>query len=93
MGGRVDIFVKIWKKIEVTGPKKSTVFERFQSKLPKTMFFRSCDLIYNFFALLSKMCQSKSTLPVILSFMKFCVAGTFLVDDVLEVLLVVGLKL
>ena len=43
-----------------------------------------------------KMCHSISTLPVILSFMKFCVARTFWVerhlDFVLEVLQMVGSK-
>ena len=46
--------------------------------------------------LASKMRQYISTLPVILSFMKFCVARTCFVerhlDDVLEVLQLVGSK-
>ena len=60
------------------------------------MFFRSCDFIFNFFEIFSKMRHSILTLPVILSFMKFCVARTFWVerhlDVVLQVLQVVGSK-
>ena len=84
---------------EVAGTQKNLnwkFFEHFQGNLPKTMFFRSCDFIFNFIALFSKMRRSILTLPVILSFMTFFVAGTFLVelhlDDVIEVLLVVGLS-
>ena len=40
----------------------------------------SCDLIFNFFAIFSKMHLSISTLPVILSFLKFCVARTSWVE-------------
>ena len=46
-------------------------------KKTKTMFFRSCDFIFNFFAFFSKMRQSISTLPLILFLMKFCVTSTF----------------
>ena len=57
------------------------------------MFFCFCDFIFDFFAIFSKMRPSISTLSVILSFMKICVARTFLVerhlDVVLEVLQVV----
>ena len=97
MTGRIDVLWRIFEKIktkmvkiEATRPQKSKILERFQSKLPKTTFFRSCDLILNIFALFSNI----STLPVILSFMQFCLPQIFLVelrlDDVLEVLLVVG---
>ena len=79
---------EIEKKLKL---KKSTIFE---SNLPKSMFFRSCDFVFNFFALFSKMRQSISTLPAILSLLVFCVARTCLVephlDAVLEVLLVIG---
>ena len=93
MTGRVDILWRIFEKIAKENyshrNEKRTIFERFQSNLPKTMFFRSCD--FNFNRLFSKMRLSISTLPVILSFMKFCVARTSLVklnlDDVLGVIL------
>ena len=39
-------------KLRSQGPPKKT-FKRFQSNLPKTMFYRSCGLIFNFFALFS----------------------------------------
>ena len=42
------------------------------------MFFSSCHLILNCFALFSKKRQSKPTLPINLSFIKFCVARNFL---------------
>ena len=45
-------------------------------------FLCSCDFIFNFFAL-----------PVILFFMKFCVARTFWVERYLEVLQLFGSKL
>ena len=65
-------------KIEVTGPKKAQFFERLQINLPKTLFFRPCDFISNFFAIFSKMRQTTSISPVILSFTKFFVAQTFI---------------
>ena len=49
------------------------------------MFFCSCDFIFNFFPIFSKIRHSISTLPVILSFIKFCVARTFLVERHLDV--------
>ena len=52
--------------------------------------------VLHFFAIFSRMRLSISTLPIIFSFIQFCVARTLLVDfhldNVLEVLLVVGLK-
>ena len=58
------------------------------------MFFRSCDFILNFFELFTKMRQR---IAAIQAFMKFCVAQDLLVelhiDDVLEVLLLVGLQI
>ena len=39
MGGRVDIFVKIWKKIEVTGPKKAQFLNVFRVNYQKLCFF------------------------------------------------------
>ena len=52
------------------------VFGKFNLKLSKLHFFRSYDFIFNFFEIFSKMCQTISTLPVILSFIKFVVAQT-----------------
>ena len=39
-------------------------------KRKKIVLFGSCDFNFNFFAILSRMRQIKSTLPVILSFVK-----------------------
>ena len=39
-------------KLRSQGPPKKT-FKRFQSNLPKTMFYRSCGVIFNFFAFFS----------------------------------------
>ena len=46
-------------------------------------FLRSCDFSFNFFSFFSKMRQSMSTLPVVF-FMNFCVAQTFCVEQVLQ---------
>ena len=93
MTGRVDIvwhiFAKTAKKLKLTQDRtqKSRFVESFQINKPKTTFFCSCDFIFNFFAIFSKMRHSISTLPVILSFMKFCVARTFWVERHLDVVL------
>ena len=86
-------------RIEVRGPKCSFFFIfiwTFSNEYQKTTFFCSCEFIFNCFAIFSKMRQSISTLPVILSLMQFCVAQPFWVErhlDVdLEVLLVVKSK-
>ena len=47
--------VKIKEQIE-----KRTIFERFQSNLPKPMLFQSCDIILNFFELF---CMHQSYRP------------------------------
>ena len=59
--------------MEVTGPQK-VIFLEVLEKLIKNNIFRSCDFIFNFSAFFSKMRQSILTLPVILSYIKFCVA-------------------
>ena len=100
MTRRVDIIVwciqrKFQKvKIEVTGPKKCTIFESFQLNLPKTTFSAPV-LIFNFFPLFPKMHQSILTIPVIFLYEILC-SLNFLVElhlgVVLEVLLVVSSK-
>ena len=74
---------------------KSTICLTFLEKFTKSdVFFRSCDLTFIFFSLLSKMLQGISTLLVTLSFNEISCSSTFFVelhlDDVLEVLLEVG---
>ena len=67
----------------------------FHSNLPKTMNSSPVTSILTF-CQFSQKCAGVYQ-PVSLSFVKFCGAGTLLfelqLDDVLEVLLVVGLKL
>ena len=58
-------------KIEVTGPKKSLTFS---DTFSKNEVFLVLLLFLHFF---KKMCWSISTLPVILSLIKFCVAQIF----------------
>ena len=60
--------------------KIGTIFESFQSNLPKTTFICFSDFISYFFSVFKKNRPSISSLSVILSFIKFCVARTFLVD-------------
>ena len=56
--------------------RKNVVFVSFFWKRSKIYFFGSYYFNFNFYAVFSKMRQSISTLPVILSFMKFFVAQT-----------------
>ena len=78
MTGRVDIVCRIFemisKKLKLTGHKKNN-FESFQLNLTKWRFtipWPHFELFLHF----SKKCVSVSTIPVILSFMKICVART-----------------
>ena len=80
MTGRVDIVRKTAKNRKLQQSLKrssraqnSRFVESFQINYSKTTFFCSCDFIFNFFPIFSKMRHSISTLPVLLSFMKFCV--------------------
>ena len=77
MTGRVDIVWSIFEniskvQIEVTGPnKKHNVCYIYQKKRVPVLCFQ-----FELFPLFLKMRQSISTIPVILSLMKICVART-----------------
>ena len=89
------IMEKIAKNVKFKSQEPKNA-QSFSVMYQKRCFSGPVTLFLYFFILFSEMRQSISTLPVILSFMNFCVARTFLVelhlDDVFEVLLA-GLKL
>ena len=63
-------------KMSVTVSKKSQFFTVFR-EIDQQWFFWYWDFNFNFFCIFSNMHQGISTLPVILSFMKFFVTRTF----------------